>query len=74
VAIPVCLNQYQQYKKVLKWLKLNLLFLADKKLLIYKFFESVLNLYLHKENFLLKKKIEIYKHVIENKFNKHYRW
>ena len=74
IPIPICLNQYQQYIKILRWFKLNLIFLMNKNIIIYKFFEKILNLYLYKENFIFQKKNEIYKHVIINKFNKHYRW
>lgn len=74
-VIPIYLNQYAQYKKILKWLKLNLIFLATKKKIVYKFFLEILNLYLFKENnFVFKKKYELYKYIIINKFNKHYRW
>jgi hypothetical protein len=73
VLIPIYLNQYQQYKKTLRFLKLNLLFSLNKRPIVYKLLESILDLYLYKNNFVNKKNIETYKYSIINKFNKHYR-
>jgi deoxyadenosine/deoxycytidine kinase len=62
-----------QYKKAIKWLELSLLIQPEKNQYYTKLYNELYNFNIHKQSFILQKKQENYKFVIENKFNKHYR-
>ena len=74
MIIPVYLKPMDQYKKAIKWLELSLLIQPEKNQYYTKLYNELYNFNIHKQSFILQKKQENYKFVIENKFNKHYRW
>jgi hypothetical protein len=74
VAVVVRINSLNQYKCILKWLRLLFLVIISDKKGSIKLFNEFINIYIYNTSFLLTKKHEMYQCFFLNKFNIHYRW
>jgi ribosomal protein S7 len=72
-VVPLTLDKFHQYKKAAQFLQLGTIILSHPQSYKIKLFYELINIYLYDQSFIFRKKKEIYKQIILNKFNKHYR-
>jgi hypothetical protein len=74
MAIPLLLNQEQQYKQCVKWLHWILVLNSTTMQLSKNLFYELVNHYIYNRSSIFNYKQEIIKYGIINKYSNHYRW